>query len=211
MSGDTLRIIRDARELPDLGGDSVNLYIVRPDGTFSYPYAGTVKAAGMTPEQLAAEIARRQANIYRDPAVTVNIASAPGNRVFVGGAVRQPSAYDLSATASLDQALVAAGGLTPLGDSHHVALLRQNTDGLYQVYFADFSKLLSTTVARRPVMLQRGDVVFVPNSIVGNAVEDIDLYLYQLVPFSRQVGVAFAYQLNGVRDSLNVQQSTTTP
>lgn len=205
MSGDTLRIVRDAQEHPEEG--TADLYPVRADGNFAYPYAGVVAAAGMTPEQVGAELSRRLSKVYRDPAVTVNIAAAPGNRIFVGGAVRGASAYDLNAAASLDQAIIGAGGILPIGDSHHVALLRRGDDGLYQVYFADFSKLLDPKSGYKPVALQRGDVVFVPRSLVGNAVEDVDLYMNQLLPFSKAIGVGFTYALNNPKNTVNVQNS----
>jgi len=203
MGGDTLRIVRDAADPPER--PESELYAVRPDGSFAYPWAGSVAAAGMTPEEVGVELSKRLAKIYRDPAVTVNIASAPGNRIYVGGAVRGPASYDLAAAASLDQAIIGAGGILPIGDSHHVALLREGANGLYDVYFADFGGILTPGDRNGPVPLQRGDIVFVPRSVVGNAVEDVDLYLNQLLPFSKAIGLGFNYALNNAKNSVNVQ------
>lgn len=45
-----------------------------------------------------------------------------------------------------------------------------------------------------PVLLQRGDVVFVPKSSVGNGIEWVDLYLNQLIPFTKSIGIGASYR-----------------
>ncbi|MEJ2795484.1 polysaccharide biosynthesis/export family protein [Iodobacter sp. LRB] len=194
MNGDTLRIVRDAQTPAEK--DEMVLFFVRPDGSFSYPFVGLIQAAQRSPEEVAEEISGKLAAIYRYPKVTVNIAIAPGNRVFVGGAVRNPSAFELTAAASIEQAIIGAGGVLPTADSEHIALLRMDAAGLYQVYFTDFSQFLQAKPQRRGVMLQRGDIVFVPKSALGNAIEGVDLYFNQLIPFSKGIGIGFSYDLN---------------
>ena len=93
-AGDTLRIIRDAQDsatldLRNLVDDSQSqTYVVRADGTFSFRYAGTVDAAGKTPDELAALLRSKLDAYYREPGVTVNIQSSPTSKVVIGGAVR---------------------------------------------------------------------------------------------------------------------------
>ena len=48
---------------------------------------------------------------------------------------------------------------------------------------------------RQAVALQRGDVVFVPKSGVGNRIEGVDLYLNQLIPFVKSIGIGANYDL----------------
>lgn len=202
MVGDTLRIVRDAQSPAER--DEATLFYVRPDGTFAYPFIGTVKGTGRTPEEIGSEITERLADIYRYPKVTVNIALAPGNRVFVGGAVRNPSAFELSAALTVEHAIIGAGGVLPTADSLHIALLRMNENGTYNVYFSDFSRFLHSDGQRRAVVLQRGDVVFVPKSAVGNGIEMVDLYLNQLIPFSKGIGLGLNYNLNNPNTDNNV-------
>ncbi|GLQ89450.1 polysaccharide biosynthesis/export family protein [Dyella flagellata] len=192
---DTLRIVRDAQS--PANADQVDLYMVRPDGKFAYPFIGTVQAADRTPEDVSADISRRLASIYREPQVTVNIAIAPSNRIYVGGAVRNPGSFELGATGTAEQALTSSGGVLPIADSRHVALIRLDAQGRRQVYFFDYASLLlpqSNGVA--PVRLQRGDILFVPVSRLGNAVQDMDLYMTQLMPFFRGFGIGANYQIN---------------
>lgn len=209
-AGDTLRIMRDTQTPGQT--DQVDLFLVRPDGCFDYPFIGRVQAAGRTPEQLAAEIRRRQTSIYRAPQVTVNIAIAPGNRVYVGGAVRNPGAFDISSAATAEQALTASGGLLPAGDSRHVALIRLDRQGRRQVYFFDYGGMLQAgTDGTHPIELQRGDILFVPNSRIGNMTQGMDLYVTQLLPFFRGIGLGANYQINQPSTEVRLNGGTNTP
>lgn len=205
-AGDTLRIVRNTGEAPSISAFTANsiyeltLFPVLNDGTFSYPYIGSVKAAGLTIPQLITELEGKLAPVYRETALTINISQAPSNVVFVGGAVRNPSNLPVPVAANLEQALVGVGGINADADASKVALLRQGDDGLYKTYFFDYSKLLYAGGGgpSAPVLLQRGDVVFVPKSTVGNKVDGVNMYFNQLIPFSKSLGFGVNYNL---RDS----------
>jgi protein involved in polysaccharide export with SLBB domain len=200
--GDTLRIVRTSGEMPSISAFTANsiyeltLYTVMNDGTFQYPFIGTVKAAGKTTAQLAEEIRGRHAAFYQEPRVTVNINQSPGNTVFVGGAVRNPSPLPFPVAPTLEQAIIGAGGIMMDADSSNVALLRMDEEGQYKTYFIDYGKLMHGGIeGRMAVALQRGDVVFVPKSGIGNRVEGVELYLNQLIPFVKTLGIGFNYDL----------------
>jgi protein involved in polysaccharide export with SLBB domain len=192
QAGDTLRILRDAQWPRER--DDASLFVVAADGGFAYPQVGRVQASGQTLDAVAGFITHKLAAIYREPQVTVNLASAAANQVFVGGAVRNAGAVELRGPLHIEQAILSAGGVLPSADSEHVALLRMNDAGRYDVYFYDFANALQPAAGGRPaVALQRGDIVFVAKSAIGNAVEGVDLYVNQLLPFSRSVGVSLNY------------------
>ena len=201
--GDTLRIVRNTGEAPSISAFTANsiyeltLFPVLNDGTFSYPYIGSVKAAGLTVPQLTRVLEDKLAPVYRETALTINISQAPSNVVFVGGAVRNPSNLPVPVVTNLEQALVGAGGINPDADATKVALLRQGDDGLYKTYFFDYSKLLYAGGGgpSAPVLLQRGDVVFVPKSAVGNRIDGVNMYFNQLIPFSKSLGFGVNYNL----------------
>nr|WP_286674868.1 polysaccharide biosynthesis/export family protein [Pseudomonas subflava] len=200
--GDVLRIVRNSGETPTISAFTANsiyeltLYTVMNDGSFSYPFIGKVQAAGKTPEQLSDELQERMTPYYREPGVTVNINQAPGNTVFVGGSVRNPQPYSTNVATTLERAIIAAGGVMPNADSRHVALLRSDASGRYKTYFVDFSKLLhGGQQGRQAIALQRGDVVFIPKSGVGDRIEGVDLYLNQLIPFTKSIGIGANYDL----------------
>ncbi len=202
-AGDTLRIVRNTGEPPTISAFTANtlyeltLFQVLTDGTFSYPWVGTVQAAGLTVPQLTAHLQNQLKDIYRETAMTININQAPGNTVFIGGAVRNSTNLPVTVATTLDQAIIGAGGVAPDGDAQLVALLRQEDNGLYKTYFFDYSKMLwsSPQAPRGPVLLQRGDVVFVPKSTVGNKADGVNLYFNQLIPFSKSLGFGVNYEL----------------
>ena len=198
--GDQLRIVRDAGEMPTLSAFNVStiyeltLYTVQTDGTINYPFLGPIQVAGRQPSELAAELSNKLAPVYREPRVTVNINQAPGNSVIVGGAVNNPTAVQLGTANTLEQAIVGAGGVNPSGNASMVALLREDAQGAYHAYFLDFSQYLKPGPnGRKPVHLQRGDVVFVPKSNVGERIQGVDTYLNQLIPFTKSIGVGYNY------------------
>lgn len=198
--GDQLRIVRDAGEMPTLSAFNVStiyeltLYTVQNDGKINYPFLGPIQVARRTPAEVAEELTERLAPVYREPRVTVNINQAPGNSVIVGGAVNNPTAVQIATANTLEQAIVGVGGVSQAGNASMVALLREDAQGAYHAYFLDFSQFLKTgTSGRKPVALQRGDVVFVPKSNVGERIQGVDTYMNQLIPFTKSIGVGYNY------------------
>ena len=209
QSGDTLRIVRDAQEPSEK--DDMTLFVVRPDGYFSMPFVGLIKADDRTPEDVAKEVSGKLAKIYRRPNATVNIAIAPSNKVFIGGAVPNPAFFDLVGHATLEQVLLASGGVLPSADSDNVALLRAGDDGKYKLYFFSLASLLQDK-ERPMVAMQRGDIIYVPQSGIGSAVEAVDMYFTRLIPINKGIGVGFNYDLNDtqVKDSGNTIYNNPT-
>lgn len=134
----------------------MTVFVVRPDGVISMPNIGRVKAASRTPEDLGKEITEKYRRIYREPAVTVNIASAPSNRVFIGGAVPNPAFFNLSGQVSVEQALFSSGGVLPSADSSNIALLRTGPDGKYRLYYVDVARMLKRPDASAGDIATRG-------------------------------------------------------
>lgn len=191
--GDTLRIVRDAdrSEITNEG----TLFRVNPDGTFNYPYAGLIKCAGKTIEEIQTELQGKLEKTYKEPQVTINIVEAAGNKYFVGGAVAKPSAYGIVTPTTLEQAIFQAGGVLTTADSENVALLRLDANSHYQVYFFDYGSMLTAgNDSEEIVILQRGDMIYVPKSGIGTAIDNVDMYLNKLIPFTKGFGVN--YELN---------------
>jgi protein involved in polysaccharide export with SLBB domain len=135
-----------------------NIYTVDANGWMNLPYINKVKAAGVTPAQLAASIegAYRAGKIYTNPTITVVM--QPATRfVNVGGAVRTPSRVPFTEDMTLLTAISAAGGFNDFADQKRVRLLRGSKVTVYDVrkFRRDPSK---------DVNLQPGDKVEVPQS-----------------------------------------------
>jgi len=86
---------------------------IAPDGHFSYPLLGKVKAEGLSVSQLEAELTRRlQVGYLVDPSVSVLISEYGSKKVSVTGEVELPGIYVLSGLTRLQEILAKAGGLS---------------------------------------------------------------------------------------------------
>jgi polysaccharide biosynthesis/export protein len=102
---DVLTII--TRDMPEASGD----FMVRPDGTISFPIAGTIKASGLTPNDLQSQLMEALKKELRDPVVTVNVKLMRVNRIYILGIVSRPSLYDFKPGWRLTELIASAGGL----------------------------------------------------------------------------------------------------
>jgi polysaccharide biosynthesis/export protein len=95
--------------------DSSRLGAIRIDqsGTVRVPIVGRIQAAGLTVEQLEAELTHRLSNIMHEPEVIVDVAEFRSHRVSVLGAVKNPGVYQLTGSKPLFEILSLAGGLNP--------------------------------------------------------------------------------------------------
>src|SRR5215468_11891481 len=74
---------------------------VRPDGNITLDGIGSVRAAGLTPEELGKEIAAKSSKRLRDPEVIVTISQFAPRRVYVGGQVKNPGIVEFKGEMTL--------------------------------------------------------------------------------------------------------------
>jgi polysaccharide export outer membrane protein len=135
-----------------------NTYTVDTNGSVNLPYINRVRAAGLTPAQLARSIEEtyRANKIYTNPNITILM--QPTSRfVNVGGAVRLPTRVPFTEDITLLTAVNAAGGFNDFADQKRVRLLRGNEVKVYDV--RQFRRDPSLDVK-----LQPGDRVEVPQT-----------------------------------------------
>ena len=85
---------------------------VEPDGTISLPYAGRIKAVGLTTGALGSKIANIliKKGLVKTPQVSVELTTF-GQQVSVLGAVGAPGSYTLDRPSTIPQVLARAGGI----------------------------------------------------------------------------------------------------
>jgi protein involved in polysaccharide export with SLBB domain len=142
--GDSVHIV--VYNEPDMTGD----FLVLPEGTLQLPLIGTIKAKGLTADQLSAAIlAKLKTGILIEPRVSVNlIALRP---VFVTGSVAKPGAYAFVPNMTVDMAVTLAGGYTDRGARRRVV-----------IQHAGERERQFETDPRQPIKLAPGDLVKVP-------------------------------------------------
>jgi polysaccharide export outer membrane protein len=112
--------------------------VVDSAGRISIPLAGSIDAAGHTPEELAGLIEERLQNGYmRNPQVSVNVKEAVSQIVTVDGQVLQPGLYPIIGDMTLMDAIASAKGLGEFAKQDDVVVLRtvngQRYAGIYNI------------------------------------------------------------------------------
>jgi polysaccharide export outer membrane protein len=144
-------------------------YTVDADGRIALPLIGILQAAGLTPEELAAEMRRRLSDgFFTNPQVRIEIERAM--RVFVFGGVTAPGMYPLTKSMTLMEVLARAGyqgaseaiivrskdgGVSP-------AMPDQKDAEVIRVNLREFEKELEKGQLSRNVLLADADTIYVP-------------------------------------------------
>lgn len=143
--------------LTSLGASSTALQQIQVDsnGYIFVPYAGRVRAAGSTPDQLRQTITDRLATQTPDPQVTVARVAGDGATVSVMGKVTAQGVYPIERpTRTLSSMLARAGGVSIEPEIAVVTVKRGNDTG--KVWLTDLYRNSSNDIALRP-----GDVILV--------------------------------------------------
>lgn len=123
------------------------LYPVSESGTVNLPFIGTMRAAGLRPETLAATIqnAYRSAEIYNNPTIQVVSTTEGGGvreqMVHIGGQVRRPGPAKFNNNLTIYQAVQAAGGATEFGSLKRVKLYRNGKTQTFDLTNPQFMRV----------------------------------------------------------------------
>nr|WP_174825579.1 MULTISPECIES: polysaccharide biosynthesis/export family protein [unclassified Ruegeria] len=140
---------------PTGAATALNEVQVDSDGFIFVPYAGRVRAAGNTPEQLRMQITQELKDQTPDPQVEVRRIAGDGSTVSLTGTIGAPGIYPIERpTRTLTGMLSQAGGVAVGSDIALVTLIRGNERGT--VWYED---LFSNP--RMDVALRGGDRILV--------------------------------------------------
>lgn len=133
---------------------------VRPDGMISMVLLGDVKAAGLTPTQLAANLTTSYKKYIQDPLVTVLVQQVNSQRIFIVGEVGHVGPIPITPGMTPLQAIAAAGGLTPYAKKKSIYILRGPQGKQEKIPFNYKAALRGDNP--QDVTLQPNDTVVVP-------------------------------------------------
>lgn len=136
--------------------------IVLPDGTITFPLAGTIIVRDMSPLMAQDEIQHKLETMIPDAAVTVAVKSPLGHRASIIGQVQKPGDVVLSTNTNAMQAISMAGGFTPYADENDIVVVRTTADGKKQSIPYPYHDLLDGDASDKDFELEPGDVVVVP-------------------------------------------------
>ena len=168
-SGDTLSV--EVLEDPGLNRE----VLVVPGGTVSFPFVGTIRAAGRTVDQIRSAIVSGIAsNFAAEPTVFVSVSALRPREepievdpvtinVYMLGEVETPGLREVVPGTTFLQALSQAGGFTPFAATKRVQLRRTDRrTGEQSVSVINYKALSQGAGLSRSIKLHEGDVILVP-------------------------------------------------
>jgi len=137
-------------------------YTVDPDGFVPFPLIGRVKAAGLTPKELATQLTEVLGKDYLvNPQVIVNVKEYLSQKVQVLGAAEKPGVYHLTGPTTLLEILSRAGGFASTAGKQ-VLLIRNHgaSDGASAVLRLSLEKIQAGDPSEN-TRVQSQDIVIV--------------------------------------------------
>ena len=156
---------------------------VSSQGTINVPFIGSIKAEGLTVSQLEKSITEPLAADYLvDPEVTITVNEYHSLQYYISGAVGAPGLYEMKSQPTLMELIAKAGGLTanrgniayilrPSEKSSAAKTKSADSNSATSPQKVDLKKLLDQGDMSQNIVLQSGDVVYVPLSTSLNLAE----------------------------------------
>ncbi len=154
---------------------------IRPDGKVSFEGIGEVDAAGKTPAQVSAILTEKIAKLYSVPGdhpVDVRIAAYGSKLIYVIGQVLRPGPMNYTGRDSVLTA-VAATYPNPMAWEERVQVIRPaaTEDAVPRIFEVDFKKMTEHGDTSKDVLLQEGDIVYVPPTVLAS----IGMFLEEII------------------------------
>ena len=134
---------------------------VRPDGKISLPLINDVQAAGLTADQLTADLTEKFKKFISEPQVTVIVTQVNSQRIYVMGEVLRGGTYPLLPGMTVLQGLSDAGGFTTFASPKKIYVLRDEGGKHVKLPF-DYNSVVKGRKAEENVPLMAGDTIVVP-------------------------------------------------
>ena len=148
--------------------------LVAPDGRIAFPLVGSVKAAGLTVDQVRQNLTSQLAsNFATPPSVFVALASVAKRRartprapatisVYALGEVASPGAKEVKPGTTLLQFLSQTGGFTKFAATKRVQVRRTNASGVERIFTFNYAAMERGGAITGFGALLDGDVIVVP-------------------------------------------------
>jgi polysaccharide export outer membrane protein len=141
--------------------------LVLPDGTFAFPLAGQISAAGQLPADLERIITARLQPQYKGPVpqVTVGVTKASGYQFSVIGKVKSPGTFTPGRYVNALEAFSIAGGPAEFAQVGNITIIRKIGDQLFTLHPRLAAALRADTgglTGNDVPMIQTGDTLVVP-------------------------------------------------
>ena len=163
---------------------------VGPDGRIALPLIGEVMAADRSISELRETLVAAYATQLVRPVVEVSLKTAGPLKVFVGGEVGAPGAYDMPGDINALQAVIMAGGFKASAKTRKVVVIRRGPGGRPMSRVVDLGQAAKGSVRADAVPLRRFDIIFVPRSSLA----EVGVFMQSL---REALPISFSYNLGG--------------
>jgi len=141
--------------------------VVRPDGKISFPLIGDVPVAGFTIDEVSKDITAKLKTYIKNPQVTVMVASYGGKKIIVLGEVSNKGIIRFTEPIRIMEILALSGGYTEAAGLKSVLVMRGNLKGYTDIIVVNVLDILKGKLNEN-IYVEKGDLVYVPRSFVGN-------------------------------------------
>jgi len=168
---------------------------IRPDGKISFEALGEIEVAGKTPSQVASLIQKEVGKLYTLPGnypVDVRVSIFISKRFYVLGQVLQPGPRNYTGRDSLLTALALAQP-SPTAWEQRVQVIRPSNqlEVSPKIFEVNYAKMIAQGDTSKDVLLEEGDIVYVPPTIPATIAMTIEEFL---TPIARAFYGAYLVQ-----------------
>lgn len=140
---------------------------IDPAGKIFYPLVGEIQVSGLSIVALREEVRKGLLKYYVNPQVGVSVVSLRSQKVFVLGEVKKPGVFQMEPSMRVLEALSLAGGFSPDAHRENVLLIRGDLKKPY-LKTLDLRSLLEKGDLSQNLVLERGDIIFVPSTRIAD-------------------------------------------
>lgn len=159
-------------------GDKIEIMVYRHDdlhrtiqidssGKITFPLVKDIQAGGGSIFQLRDKIQEGLSKYIIDPQVSVGVVSFQAQKVIVLGEVKNPGYFQMETTLTALDLISQAGGFTLDGKQKNVLLIRGDIKKP-KLSVLNLEKALREGDLSQNVILQRGDIIYVPRTTISN-------------------------------------------
>lgn len=144
---------------------------IRPDGKLSFEILGEFQAAGKTPEEVAADIQKKASTLYAlvgDQPIEVRVIAFKSKVFYVLGQVYQAGPKLYTGRNSVMSAISDAQP-NPMAWLGRIQVIRPSGDEKVKakIFEVDFDRMAAHGELGKDVLLQEGDVIYVPPTVLS--------------------------------------------
>lgn len=157
-----------------------SLQKIRPDGNISLQFIDTVKAQGVSPQDLDDYLTEQYQKYLKDPEINVIVRFLNNRRVYISGEVKNQGPVVLKDKMTPWQAIVEIGGVTEDSELRNVVIMRHYNDKYYVTALNLKDVLLDAR--DQPFYLAPMDVIYVPKTRIAQLNQWIRQNINEMVP-----------------------------